>query len=102
MNKETSKGAPNSEKEWKPDPPESFEIEFTSPNRIGDGLLKAGFQFTAARPAGENKIIVEGKSTSGDGTKIEVVITKGDGYKSPKELAEESAKRATEDDSTEV
>jgi hypothetical protein len=88
---ETFKGDTLPQKEeWKPEPAESFEIEFLNTGRITQHLIDMGFVFVSSRPEG-NKVIVEGKSTAHDGTKIEIIVTKGEDYRSPKEREEERA-----------
>jgi len=82
---------------WKPEPAESFLIEFL--NSKGQetirGLSEMGFRFLSAKHEGEDKVVITGERQNEDGTTIEVVITKGPNYKSPKELADlEAAAKA--------
>ncbi len=71
---------------WRPEPPESFAIEFLNGDHTR-AMSEMGFRFTHSRAEGENNVVVfEGERANGDGTKIEIRITKGGNYKSPKEL----------------
>ena len=81
-----------SEKEWKPEPAESFEIEFlnTKTEEVRKAMLEIGdFVFKRSGQEGENSVYFEGERN--DGTKIKIVIEKGSAYKSPKEIADEEA-----------
>jgi hypothetical protein len=78
------------EEAWKPEPAESFLIDFLNaqgPEAIR-GLSEMGFRFLEAKHEGEDKVVIIGERQNGDGTKIEVTITRGEKYKSPKELAD--------------
>jgi hypothetical protein len=82
---------------WKPEPAESFLIEFL--NVKGQetirGLSEMGFLYSGSRREGDDKVVITGESQNGDGTTIEITITKGADYKSPKELADlEAATKA--------
>ena len=82
---------------WKPEPAESFLIEFlnTKGQETIRGLSEMGFRYLGARHEEEDKVVITGERRNEDGTTIEVVITKGQNYKSPKELADlEAAAKA--------
>lgn len=81
------KGNTPPEEEWKPAPAESFEIEFLNTGRVSDHFADMGFILIRTVPEGD-RVRMLGKSTSGDGTTIEIIVTKGDKYKSPREIKE--------------
>jgi len=91
---EKPEGATHPEKEWEPEPAKSFEIEFlnTKSAEVTSAMSGiGGFVFRGSGQEGENSVYFEGERN--DGTKIKIVIYKGNDYKSPKEIAdEESAK----------
>jgi len=80
--------------------PESFGIEYLNTGKIRDQLVEMGFRFSSSGPIGEDKIFVEGVSTSGDGTKIRIEVTKGPNYKTPQEIALETRKALSENEET--
>jgi hypothetical protein len=84
----------NNEKEFVPEPAESFEIEYMNARglEVQGAMLKMNFRFTEAKSEGD-KVIIKGLSASGDGTTLEMIIKKGEGYKSPKEIADERAEQ---------
>ena len=89
---EKPKGAIPPKKEWKKEPAESFEIEFlnTKFEEVKNAMLGIGnFVFRSSGPEGENSVYFEGERN--DGTKIRIVVEKGQDYKSPKEIADEEA-----------
>ena len=83
------------EQEHKPEPAESFEIEFLSANLAEreKALSDLGFRYRGGGPVGEGKVRYFGERVNGDGTQIEVIITKGKDYKTPKELAEQEEEK---------
>lgn len=79
-------------KEWETEPAESFEIEFlnTKSEEVRDAMLGIGnFVFSNGGSKGENSVYFEGERN--DGTKIRIVVEKGQDYKSPREIANEEA-----------
>ena len=82
--------------DWEPRLPESFVADFKNARfeDIRDGLSTMGFRFQRSLVEGDDQgiIVIEGESREGDGTKIEVRITKGPDYKSPAEKANSDKK----------
>jgi len=75
-----------------PEPAESFEVEFLGSRslEVQSAMAKiGGFKFKRSAPEENGKVIFEGGRE--DGTTIRIEIQKGDGYKSPKILAEENS-----------
>lgn len=94
---EKSEGATHPEKEWKPEPAESFEIEFlnTKSREVKSAMLEIGsFVFRSSGEEGENSVYFEGERN--DGTKIKIVVEKGNDYKSPKEIVDEEIAKEEE------
>jgi len=94
---EKPEGATRPEKEWKLGPAESFEIDFlnTKPEEIKGAMSGiGGFVFRRSGQEGENSVYFEGERN--DGTKIKIVVEKGNDYKSPKEIADEEAVKEEE------
>jgi len=90
---EKPKGVTPPKEEWKPEPAESFEIEFLNAKskEVRNAMLDiGGFIFRSSGPEGENSVYFEGERD--DGSKIRIVIEKGQNYKSPKEIADEAVK----------
>lgn len=77
------------ETEFKQQLPESFGVEFLNTGIITDKLPQMDFHLTSSKPEGVNKVVIEGERN--DGTKIEIIITKGENYKSPAEIEAEIA-----------
>ena len=82
--------------EWHPEPPESFDIEFLTANStaISHAMSDMGFGFERGGPVQEGVVHHIGKRRNGDGTTIEIIITMGKDYKSPKEIAALEAEKA--------
>lgn len=79
--------------------PESFAIEYLNTPKVTGPLLDMGFNYMFSGVGStENEVYFDGFSTNGDGTKIRIVVTKGDKYKSPKEIffEKEAVKRKRE------
>jgi hypothetical protein len=80
---------------WSPEPAESFLIEFLHDQKKVEALNKMGFSFRSSQPEGDDKVVITGERQNGDGTTVEMTITRGASYKSPKELADlEAAAKA--------
>ena len=89
---EKSEGNTLPKKEWEPELAESFEIEFlnTKAEEVKNAMLGVGnFVFRSSGTEGKNSIYFEGERD--DGTKMRIVIEKGQNYKSPKKIADEEA-----------
>jgi len=72
-----------------PEPADSFETDFLNARgaKIKNSMSEIGdFVFRSSGSDGEGKVYFEGERA--DGTKIRISIEKGDGYKSPAEIAE--------------
>ena len=70
---------------------ESFGVEFlnTKSKEVKSAMLGIGeFVFRSSGTEGENSVYFEGERH--DGSKIRIVIEKGQSYKSPKEIADEA------------
>ncbi len=88
---EKLEGVTPPKKEWEPELAESFETEFlnTKSEEVKNAMLGIGnFVFRGSGPESENSVYFEGERS--DGTKIRIVIEKGQDYKSPKEIADET------------
>ena len=74
--------------------PESFGIEYLNTQKLSQQLSAMGAVFTGAGPIDENRVYAE--RVMNDGTKIRIEATKGEKYKSPKEIAEDIRVRIKE------
>jgi len=89
---EKQEGVTPPEREWKPEPAKSFEIEFlnTKIEEAKNAMTSiGGFVFRGSGSEGESSVYFEGERD--DGSKIRIIIEKGENYKSPKEIADETA-----------
>ncbi|MDP4000914.1 MAG: hypothetical protein Q8P83_01625 [bacterium] len=59
-------------------------------------MTDLGFRFQRAGQEGEGVVRYSGERSNGDGTKIEIIITKGEGYRSPKEIVDQDAEQTKE------
>ncbi len=67
------------EKEWKPEPPESFAIEFLNTRIVQDRFPEMGFRFQSGNCSDDqSEVILKGARTNDDGTTIEIKIKKGE------------------------
>lgn len=81
------------DKSWKPEPAESFLIEFGKTAEAERAMSELGFSFRSSSPEGDEVRVYKGERQNGDGTTIEIRIKRGGNYKSPKELAETDSKK---------
>ena len=87
MNFEIPQPNKEEDKNFKPEPAESFAIEYMNTAEGVTGMMrKLGFIEQGASAPDENTVIAKGRKS--DGTTIELTIKKGDNYISPKEFAE--------------
>ena len=87
MAKDKEGGAPT---EWKPEPAESFQVEFSSGMalKVQKAMNQLGFVFRRSGPEeGGQRVAFEGERH--DGTKVIITFEKGPNYKSPRELLDE-------------
>ncbi len=77
------------QKEWKPEPAKTFEVEFlnTKIEQVQKKMANFGFNFTRSGQEENGEVYFEGKRK--DGTTIKIIIGKGENYKSPVELERE-------------
>lgn len=73
----------NNQKEWKPELAETFEVDFLNKPEVRDAIFKIGFSFRRSGSEEDGKVYFEGERD--DGTTIEIIIEKGENYKSPAE-----------------
>ncbi|MES2087746.1 MAG: hypothetical protein V4467_02005 [Patescibacteria group bacterium] len=85
---------PKIKEEWKPEPAESFGIEFGSAKilEFQQTMNSLGFRHNGS-DSSDDEVVVKGQRLNGDGTEIEIRIRRGPKYKSPMELAKEEAER---------
>ena len=83
--------AAETRRELKPEPAESFEMEFLNEKseQIKNAMADIGGFVFRSGGSESGSGYFEGERR--DGTKIRIIIEKGAGYKSPKEVAEEKA-----------
>ncbi len=81
----------NNKEKWKPEPAETFEIEFlnTEMERVRKDMADLGFSFIRSGQEENGKVYFKGERE--DGTTIRIIIEKGESYKSPAELDKEQA-----------
>ena len=77
--------------EIKREPAESFAIDYLNVRSaaLGEGMLKAGFRFAGSRQLPDGHLQLDYVSTDDFGTTATVIIKKGEGYKSPAQIAKE-------------
>lgn len=81
-----------------PEPAESFEIDFLNARsaEVTNAMLLIGaFVFRSSGQEDESRVSFKGGR--GDGTTIEIIIEKGDSYKSPAEIAREEQETGSAD-----
>jgi len=84
-------------KEFTPSPAESFEIDYLNARGVDatDAMIKLGFVFSQSGVEEPGKrVFFEGRAS--DGTKIKMVVEKGENYKTPAQLEAERVERELE------
>lgn len=76
--------------------PAGFLVDFINSQgvEIQRALTAMNFRFLEATHEGDNVVIYKGDSFNGDGTTIELRITKGENYRSPQDIAREELEKA--------
>lgn len=75
-----------------PEPAESFEIDYLNTEKarkVIDLMTQLGFTFRSSSSDENGQVRFEGEHS--DGSTISVVVEKGEGYRSPKEIADANA-----------
>lgn len=86
-------GQTDKKTEFHPEPAESFEIDYLSASgvEIQDAMSQMGFSFRRSGVGEDGNVYFEGEK--GDGTKIRIMIKKGENYKSPAEIEGEEKEK---------